>query len=77
MARSITSGSSEVDEDISPNNVKFETDEAKFSLQPYLFEPTITVRKAPVTACRVCLPYYCRNMMSEGVKMMVVHFFRT
>ena len=35
------SSSSEVDEDISPNNVKFETDEAKFSLQPYLFEPTI------------------------------------
>ena len=41
MARSSTSSSSEVDEDISPNNVKFETDEAKFSLQPYLFEPTI------------------------------------
>jgi hypothetical protein len=40
MARSSTSSSSEVDEDISPN-VKFETDEAKFSLQPYLFEPTI------------------------------------
>ena len=67
MARSSTSSSSEVDEDISPNNVKFETDEAKFSLQPYLF----------ITACRVCLPYYCPNMMSEGVKMMVVHFFRT
>ena len=41
MARSSTSSSSEVDEDISPNNVKFETDEAKFSLRPYLFEPTI------------------------------------
>ena len=41
MARLSTSISSEVDEDISPNNVKFETDEAKFSLQPYLFEPTI------------------------------------
>ena len=42
MARSSTSSSSEVDEDISPNNVeKFETDEATFSLQPYLFEPTI------------------------------------
>ena len=41
MARSSTSSSSEVDEDISPNNVKFGTDEAKFSLQPYLFEPTI------------------------------------
>ena len=41
MARSSTSSSSEVDEDISPNNVKFETDEAKFSLHPYLFEPTI------------------------------------
>ena len=40
MARSSTSSSSEEDEDISPN-VKFETDEAKFSLQPYLFEPTI------------------------------------
>ena len=40
MARSSTSSSSEVDEDISPN-VKFEMDEAKFSLQPYLFEPTI------------------------------------
>ena len=44
MARSSTSSSSEVDEDISPNNVKFETDEAKFSLQPYLFEPTIKER---------------------------------
>jgi hypothetical protein len=76
MARSSTSNSSEVDEDISPNNVKFETDEAKFSLQPYLFEP-IRLKKAPVTACRVCLPYYCPNMMSKGVKMMVVHFFRT
>ena len=64
MARSSTSSSFEVDEDISPNNVKFETDEAKFSLQPYLFEPTI--KKG-----------YCPNMMSEGVKMMVVHFFRT
>jgi hypothetical protein len=41
MARSSTSSSSEVDEDISPNNVKFETDKAKFSLQSYLFEPTI------------------------------------
>jgi hypothetical protein len=41
MARSSTSSSSEVDEDISLNNVKFETDEAKFSLQPYLFEATI------------------------------------
>ena len=41
MARSSSSSSSDVDENISPNNVKFETDEAKFSLQPYLFEPTI------------------------------------
>ena len=41
MARSSSSSSSEVDENISPNDVKFETDEAKFSLQPYLFEPTI------------------------------------
>jgi hypothetical protein len=45
MARSSSSSSSEVDEDISPNNVKFETDEAKFSLQPYLFEPTIVNKK--------------------------------
>ena len=41
MARSSSSSSSDVDENISPYNVKFETDEAKFSLQPYLFEPTI------------------------------------
>ena len=40
MARSSTSSSCEVDGEISPNNVKFETDEAKFSRQPYLFEPT-------------------------------------
>ena len=50
MARSSTSSSSEVDEDISPNNVKFETDEAKFSLQPYLF---LRLRKAPVPAATV------------------------
>ncbi len=29
MARSSSSSSSDVDENISPNNVKFETDEAK------------------------------------------------
>ena len=52
MARSSSSSSSEVDEDISANNVKFETDEAKFSLQPYLFEP-IRLRKAPVPAATV------------------------
>jgi hypothetical protein len=40
MARSNSSSSSEVHEDIT-QNIKFEADEAKFSLQPYLFENTI------------------------------------
>ncbi len=48
MARSSSSSSSEVDQNISPNNVKFETYEAKFSFQPYLFEPTI---KKDYTGC--------------------------
>lgn len=43
MSRSSSSSSSDVDEDFMHcelSDIKIEGDEAKYSLQPYLFEPT-------------------------------------